>query len=359
MKLMKLRFWEYLRLTAMMLAGGLLSTPAEEPARTRGTPIIFSEPKSDTVSSNLNQLEVKTSLFQGLESDLKKPFDIFNAGWPAASFSSPFNPIAPPAAPINNRRIKELIDKRAEMMLSGPDAGDPDLLDDDPFKKAGDKLDAAGRKLKTPLDRYYDRLDRERAALTNQVRNPDRFGDKTEADGKKLFGQPTESSFDSYLKAPLRSPDGLSEPATVRSGLFSDNTKPKTFEDLMGSRPSDPAPSSSVIKETRLEQFKRLLDRPAYTPSASGYSPSLPVVGSVQQPLTASLVPTWSSSSLSASAAKPVNPTDSFTTRAGLVGAPPSLPGLHGFSDTPSSLNTPPPSPIRPPPTFAIPKRQF
>ena len=360
MKLMKLRFSNYLGLMAMTLAGGSLSTSAEEPARSRGTPIIFSEPKSDSVSSNLNQLDVKTSPFRGLESDLKKPFEIFDAGKSAGSFASPSFRMAPPAAPANSRRIQDLIDKRAEMMLPGPDSGDTDLVGDDLFKKGEDKRDAAGKRLTTPLDRYYDRLDRERAALTNQLRNTDLFGaDKNEknTDGKDAFGRAAESPFDTDAKDPLRSSGRLSDRATGRDGFFSDSPKPKTFDDLLNARSSEPAPRSSVVKETRLELFKRLLDRPAYTPSATSYSPSLPEAGIDQRPVTTSPAPTWSSPS---SSAKTVNPRDSFTSRAGLVGAPPTLPSLPDFSDPSSSLNTPPPpAPKRPPSTFAIPKRQF
>ena len=64
----------------MSLVGGRMVAHPEEPARQRGAPIIFSEPKSDTVSTNLNQLDLKASPFKDLESDLKKPFQIFDSG---------------------------------------------------------------------------------------------------------------------------------------------------------------------------------------------------------------------------------------------------------------------------------------
>jgi hypothetical protein len=344
----------------MFFVVGLVVAHGQEPARQRGTPIIFSEPKSDTVSSNLNQLDLKTSPFKGLESDLKKPFEIFDSGRSIGSFRPPSGLITPPATPANNRRIKDLIDKRAEMMLPGPDSGDPDLTGDDPFKPSEDTVDATGRKLKTPLDRYYNRLDRERAAFTNQVRNTDLFGKNKDTDGKDQFSRPfSDKSFGGDLKASGSSSGQLSNNATASSGFFSDQRKPKTFEELLDlPRPNEPTERSSGLKETRLDEFKRLLDRPAFTPSTNSYSPGLPVAGAELRPVPASPWPTWSSSPA------PVNPRDSFTSQAGLglVGAPYQLQNLPSLAATTPSLNpTPPPvlKPKQPTTSFSIPKRQF
>ena len=354
---MKLRFWNHASLAAMFLVGGLAVAYTEEPARQRGTPIIFSEPKSDTVSSNLNQLDSKTSPFKGLESDLKKPFEIFDSGRSSGSFRPPSSRIAPSAAPANNRRIKELIDKRAEMMLLGSDSGDPDLAGDDPFRTSEDTLDATGRKLKTPLDRYYNRLDRERAAFTNEVRNTDLFGNNKDPDGKDQLGRSfPDKPFGGDLKASVSSLGRLSTNAAANSGFFSDPRKPKTFDDLLDGQPNNLAERSSGIKETRLDEFKRLLDRPTYAPTTNLYSPSLPLVGAVLRPAPASPWPVWSSS------LAPANPRESFTSRAGLIGAPPELQNLPSFAVTTPSLSPLPPAvaqPKTPTSTFSIPKRQF
>ncbi len=354
---MKLRFRNYAGLAAIFLAGGLALAHTEEPARQRGTPIIFSEPKSDTVSSNLNQLDSKTSPFKGLESDLKKPFEIFDSRRSIGNFRPPSSLIAPSAAPASNRRIKELIDKRAEMMLLGADSGDPDWVGDDPFKTLEDTLDASGRKPKTPLDRYYNRLDRERAAFTNEVRNTDLFGNNKDADGKDQLGGSFLDKFSGGdRKASGSSVSRLSTNATANSSFFADPRKPKSFDDLLGGHPNNLAERNFGIKETRLDEFKRLLDRPAYAPSTNLYSPSLPLVGAVVRPAPVSSWPAWSSSSVTA------NPRESFTGRVGLVGAPPELQNLPSFAVTTPSLN-PMPAPVtqpKPPTsTFSLPKRQF
>ena len=349
---MNLRSWNYTGLAAMFLIAGLAPARGDEPVRQRGTPIIFSEPKSDTVSSNLNQLDVKASPFKGLESDLKKPFEIFDSSRSIGSFRPPAGPMAPSAASASNRRIKELIDKRAEMMLRGSDGGDPDLAGDDLFKKS----DGDGRKPKTPLDRYYNWLDRERAAMTNQVPGRDLFGKTKERGDKEQIGRPaTESQFDSDLKGSLRSLGRMSNNVVERGGFFPDNLKPKTLDDLLEVHPNEPSERSSSVKESRLDEFKRLLDRPAYTAGTNFYSPGLPVAGIAVRPVPASPWPTWSAPSA------PANPRDSFTSRAGLVGTPPELQSLPSLVATTPSLNPAPPvlQPKLPPSSFSIPKRQF
>jgi len=354
---MNLRIWNYAGLAAMFVAVGLAAAPAQAPARQRGTPIIFSEPKSDTVSSNLNQLDLNVSPFKGLESDLKKPFEIFDSSRPIGSFRPPAGLIAPPVAPVNNRRIKDLIDKRAEMMLPGPDSGDPDLTGDDPFKSSEDTLDGTGRMFKTPLDRYYHRLDRERAAFTNQVRNTDLFDSQKDTDDKDRFGRRfPDQPFGGDLNTSSRSLGGISTNAAEPGALFSDDLKPKTLADLLAVQSSEPSGRSASVKESRLDEFKRLLDRPAFTPGTNFSSPGLPVVGAAPRPVPASPWPTWSSSPA------PANPRDSFTSRAGLVGTPTELQSLPSLADTTPSLNpTPPPvlKPKQPTTSFSIPKRQF
>jgi hypothetical protein len=354
---MNLRLWNYAELAAMLIVGGAGMAYAGEPARQRGTPIIFSEPKSDTVSSNLNQLDLNTSPFKGLESDLKKPFEIFDSGRSIGSFRPPAGLSAPPAAPVNNRRIQELIDRRAEMMLPGPESGDPDLADDDPFKASEDTQDAAGRKLKTPLDRYYDRLDRERAAFTNEVRNPELFGNNDDPDDKDQFGRTfLDKPFAGDLKASVNSLGRQSNNVAASSGFFPDQLKPKTFDDLFHGQPNDLGGRSSGVKDTRLDEFKRLLDRPAYTPGTNFYSPGLPAAGAALRAVPAAPWPARPATSASG------NPRDTFTSRAGLVGALPELQSLPSLATPAPSLNpTPPPllPPKRPTSSFSIPKRQF
>ncbi len=355
---MNLRFRNYDGLAALIFSGGLLVVTADEPPRLPGAPIIFSEPKSDIVSSNLNQLDSKASPFKGLESDLKRPFQIFDAGRSDGSFRPLSGLTDPPAAPVNNRRIKELIDKRSEMLLLDPDGGEVGLDREDARKTPDDSLDAAGKKLKTPLDRYYNQLDRERLANTNQVQDTDLFGKQNDSDARDALGLSfTESPFDGDRRASAKSLGRMSNNAGNSGGFFSENLKPNGFYDLVDdAHLKGSTERSTTVKETRLKEFYSLIGEPATVPRNNDYAPGLPVIGSAQRPATPSLSPAWSLPSAPAAAH------DSFNSRAGLVGAPPQLQSLPSFGTATPGLNSAPAPVAQPKPpvsSFSIPKRQF
>jgi hypothetical protein len=305
---------------------------------------------------------------------LKKPFHIFDSGQSIGSFRPPSGLTAPPAAPANNRRMNELIDdKRAERMLLEPARGDSELTDDDPLTTSEDSLDITGRKHKSPLERYYNKLDRERerSAFTNQVQNTDLFGNNKDPDAKDKFGRSfPDKSFGGDLKTSMNSSGQPATNAATGGGFFADDRKPKTFEDLLDGRSNDLTERSSLAKEARLDEFKRLLGDPPsaprnndnsprnsdFAPRNNDRAPSLPIIGAAQWPATASPLPAWSPSPAAAA------PRDSFSSRAGLVGTPFQLQSLPSFAATPPSLN-PTPShvlqPKQPTSSFSIPKRQF
>ena len=360
---MKSRFLNYTGLAVGFFLRGLVVATAEEPARLPNPPIIFPEPKSETVSSNRNQSELKASPFKGLESDLKKPFTIFEPGRSIGSFNLPATLVAPPAAPANNQRMKELIDKREDMILLGPNRGDREANKDDGFRTTQEALDATAKKLESPRDRYYNRLERESTTVTNQARSTDVFGNTKDPDGKDKSDRPAaENAFDGYAKASARGLGRMSNNVVERDGGIADYLKPKTFDELMDFHPSEPYVQNLEVKESRLDEFKRLLGMTTSEPRDNSYSPNLPVVGAGLQPVVTSPLPAWSSPSLSSSRAAPADPRDSFTKRAGLVGAPPELQSLPSYSATAASLN---PAPVAPPPprqsptSFSIPKRAF
>ena len=186
------------------------------------------------------------------------------------------------------------------------------------------------RKLKTPLDRYYDQLDRERLPVTNQVSKTDLFGNQLhpegEDSGRRSF---SEHPFDSERKASERSLGRLSNNASKRGGFSSENPKPKSFDDLVElQQVKDLSDRNSEIKESRLDDYKRLLGGSSYAPRNNDhydYSPSLPAFGTAPRAATPSPSPAWSLPSA------PAASRDSFTSRAGLVGAPPQLQSLPSF----------------------------
>jgi hypothetical protein len=337
-----------------MVVGLVLATGwvcGEEPARRTAAPIIFSSPQSDTVSSNLNQMSVKSSPLLNLESDLKKPFQVFESA-PAARFRPPAKLSAPPAPVVNSKKLKELLDKRAEELYLSPDAApDDDLLKD------SSTADPFSRTPKTAVERYYDRLDRA-GTLTNQARSGDLFGEKPVRDSSALSPDRPFNPLDEEKFSAVRNLRFQSNAFSDRGGLYSQELKPRTFGDVFGVGPSDTSERFTRSKESRLDNFKRLLDGSS-APSRNDFNtppPTTPSVTYKPGPAYApAAAPVWSSTPT------PVQGS-SFSSSAGVVGAPARPQGLPDFAVSASSLATTPqvsaPKSL-PPPTFKVPKRQF
>jgi len=347
-------------------AVGLTAGRAEEAKPQPATPIIFSAPKSDTVSSNLNQLRSKSLPLTDLESGLNKPFDIF-PGHSSDNFRAPLRQFTPPAPVLNSKKLKSLMEQAAEKKYLLPGDKDDDL-GEDPDKAAEDPFSPEGRKRESRLDRYYDRLDRTRNAATNQTQNADWFGDERDPEDKNNSSLKTPSGlFDSSLSASARSLGQASNniPDDLRATTTGGRLGVRAFGDIFGlsSRPSVQTDLSSPDKPTRLDDFKRLIDAPSYTtrndfnatpPSSVGSPYDLPTSA------TSVRAPGWATTT-------PTAPNSAFEQTPGLAGAPGKPAALPDFAiGVPSAVPSlapafaPPPPRIEPPkPEFTIPRRRF
>lgn len=355
-----LPFKQRMKFTALAL--GLLSVMAgiaAEPApRPRGTPIIFSAPtKSDTVSSNLNELRTPASPFRDLESELKKPFEALEPGQNANRIRPPRQLNQQPE--LNRKQMKERLHERAEAMFLSLEP-DESGLDDELLLSTEDSLDRYSSKSTRSLDRYDEQIDQARAAVTNQSFGTDLLREKKDQEARPGF------SFDNNAPGALedrgttpRNFRPLSEDITSGDGLFSDRTKPRDLNDAWGNSAEAASERNKLKRETRLEEFKRLLDGPGAAPQGNG------IYGSAyhlapQQPASRLNPTTPTRSALNPAA--PTAPATTFAETAGLVGTPGTPSGLPEFGSA-SSLSTPPaPLPqIKPtsPSTFTIPKRRF
>lgn len=358
---MNARLQHYLGLAVAVIAASRLGLWAAEAPRSGATPIIFSAPQSDTVSSNLNQIGTRSSPLLDLESGLTKPFEIFDS-----RSSGSQRPVSkdmryvPPAPVLNNKKLKDLLDKRAEEMYLTREDNETALTREDLLKSDDDPLDSSGKRLKTPLDRYYDRIDRMKLAPTNQTtRGLELFGDKPASDPRdelkpKSFG----GLFDNELSPNTRSLGQKTNGSSGGALLVSEKDKPRSFGDLFGLGPVETSKSGTQVRESRLDEFKRLIDGPGFgsrssfdvaPPSSAGssFQAPKPVVGIPSPVLPATPQPV----SGGAYANKP-----GF---AGTIGTPTGVPDY--ALGTPSLTPAAPiqqPKPL-PPPTFNVPRRRF
>src|ERR1035437_414455 len=153
---------------AGMALGAVVSAHGQGPPSQRYVPIQVADPNQDTVSSNLSQLTMKNSALKNLEEDLKKPFEFFDNNDPLNGVSLP--PMRQPAGPVvRSKRAKELLERRRDWYLLTPEEmlGVPKA--EDIFKAPKYGPDGAEEKEKSPLERFYDRLDNAKAGGTNRV----------------------------------------------------------------------------------------------------------------------------------------------------------------------------------------------
>jgi len=347
----------------------VVSARGQESRPGRGRSIEFSEPRSVVVSSNLNQLGEKKTTLKNLEQEIKKPFDFFSTSGDAADRFTAANARRPAPSAARARQMKELLEKRNEWVFLAPeDYFASGLTDEEIFNLPEVGSDGAETKKKTPLERYYERLDKER--VKSQVAaNPaeDSGGLSSRQIGERqdevkewdLWGPPSSlnsglSKMEQAVKPPPAADFSafgtvVSEEAATRnvSGIFGFG---KT-----GS--ADPAPEKNLAMEARMQEFKQLLEGRALTPAGSGAGGFAPLTGLASPPAVASagLGGFYGDNTRGGLSPLSPNPVSQL--------ALPGLPAATANFGSPSWQMTPPvpetPQVTLPPPTFNIPKRKF
>lgn len=337
----------------LLVLGGVTFLSAQSADRPRGNAIIFSGPKSDAVSSNLNELRVPASPFRDMESSLKKPFELFEPGKPGPnSLPIPKN-IPAPQPQLKQKPLKDILNERAEAMFLEPGLHEGET-DEDLFKTTEDSYDPYTRKPKNSLDRYYDRVDR---SMTNRASGADPIGSSLD-----LRDSLNPNSANPFAERPVQ--DAWRNPADPR--FRTPSTAGDFKRDVFGERP-DPAvpnrpesyyPSYRQQKADRLDSFKQLLE-------GSGTSRANSPARNRNNYATTPARPTAPSPAATGFNAKPAGataPADTFAKSAGLIGTPGAPQGLPDYAAPASGIQTdarrqstkPPPLP-----TFNVPQRRF
>jgi len=357
---MSVRIHPYPVLAMIFLAVGWLDVQAVEPAPESPE---TSPPQADTASTNLNQIGMKRSPLSDLESRLKKPFESFDRGSSSEDLSpaSTGRRYVPPAPVLSNKKLKDLLEKRAEAMYLLPDDKDSTFRRDALLPADEGALDPTGRLPKSELDRYYDRIDRQKLGTTNQsTRNLDLFGRKTDPEDKDdVKTKPSGGLFGGEPAISARAFGQLTNSNSGGGFLSSEPSGPRSFGEIFGLGPAETSRPKDRARDTRLEEFKRMLDGPGFgsrnefnvapPPSASTPSQvSKPVLG----------VPGSSFSvAPQLGAGSALGDSSGF---AGAIGTPVGVPDY--AKGTPSLTPTPPlqkATPRPPPPTFNVPRRSF
>jgi hypothetical protein len=354
------------------LVVALSSIAAEEAPRSQGTKIIFSAPKSDTVSSNLSELRDPALPFRKLESGLKKPFEVFDPV--GRGDVRPARAPVPPPQAIPKRTIKEQMNDRAEEMFLNPELFENSKDDKELFGLTEEDVDPYKTKPRNALDRYQDRMERDRPGLTNNSsRTTDLFSEQKDAldrNDSVRFGlkplNPVEETTPPGNQPPRR--DAFAN-TTDQEWNTAGRTVPRAFDSGLSENPDSfqNRPRSNPV-ETRREGFQRLLQDPAYArsgasanasaanSSAGAYNPYLNPYQTTTPPRpSAAPTPSWNTRPVAVSGAGGAS--DSFSKTVGLVGEPVQPKPMPEFtvSATFKDLNSAPAP--QPAPAVATPKR--
>ena len=343
---MKKNFTNTMKVAAMatgLVVAATMVAHAQDRNRDRGTAIIFTAPKADTISTNLHEVNVKQTPFKQLESDIRKPFEIFDSSPTQPRFVLPQRVNNAPT--VNKSNLKAILEKSAEEQFLNGKPGDQDDPDD-PFKSPDSSLDPLRKKPKTALDRYYDRLEKEQGVRTNKTGELDLFGNKKE----RTTEEKTALEANRKEKNSAKGQDAFSR----TSGQSSNNAATDINFSRTGKKPDggrfgvssgDAVDRATLQRETRMDNFKKLLDGPAYTQPVNQNNfqttPSYSGAESLAQRSTyLNPTPSWSSAKPASSPL--VIPGSSFTKSSGIVGGAGRPVGLQDYATSAgASLSTP------------------
>jgi len=323
----------------------LLSVHSQQPPPRRAQPIIFPEGRQETVTSNLNDIVTQKGTLPRL-GEFKKPSDITDGGDPGANIISPLRQL--PAPNLSSKHLKELIEKREkrnDRAYQTHESQVKGLTPEEMFKIPDLGPDGREKKKTRDMERYYQGLEREQAGSnTNQMKGDELFDGQKQDDGRgdSTFAgtQPTPNAgvitTVPALK-PLFGGDSI-------SAFTPDVNKPQSWSESPGFANVEP-PEVTRARETRLQNYKQLLDFGALAPpAASGTANpfnSTPVVPGFDPSRTLDSLPG-------------ATPPSSLGLPRTTVGAPLGLGGNQQIVTPPPATRLPPPRPV-----FEVPKRQF
>lgn len=325
----------------------------QESSPKRGQPILFSEPKSNVSASNSMQSATGESALNNFPEDAKKSFQTFKTENSMDGILLPPSSPVPPSK-IQNKRIQELIERQKDWVFLSPEemVGVPSAHDVLPVTEYD--ADGKEKEKEKPAQRFRERLDRSRVALTNKIQSDDVLGLDTllgghDAQTMPSFGKSSDIERHNTAKVARKLFDQSSDRA-----LRSDQGGASGFGESFNFSQSPPVPERTKSQEEKMKQFEQLFgSSPASTSVADplGLFP-----GQLPQTTVPDNFGAGSSSGLGST----------FDQTGSTLSSSPQLPALPSVAGSAAAPSLTPQLPsgaqgaaLTPPPPFAVPKRPF
>lgn len=368
---MSVRCLQFAPLLAAVTLGVCLPVQGQQSLPARGQKIIFSDPKGDPVSSNLNAIATQKLNLKSLEDEFKKPFSLSGPG--AAGSAAPLPLPHLPQPNLSRQQLRELFEKERDWIFQAPEDFESTLTAEKIFKVP--EYDEDGQEKQKPgaVERFYQRLDEERKEITRP---------REEAEASTMFSNQESFGFASSRDLldfqRLKPGSNIGSRTEGSSGLDGPNLSPEEIMRRLaggnsGSRSQGALMSAeisgffdagkiellpqSAAQQARMEEFKRLLE-PRVGASSLGGEANLNLLNNA--PSTSPSLATSSGLGLLPEVSG-LNPSSPMASGMGapqspraLITAPPARPGFLPAESTLEPART-----ATPTPAFNLPKRVF
>ena len=235
----------------------LALTALAQPAP-RGSAIKFSEPKKDTVSTNLNQYAEKArDNLRRLEEESNRPLDML--GQADEERVVPALP-RPPAGPaIRSKRVRDLLDRQKNWQFASPEEQLTGLTAEEIMGVP--QFDEQGRKKPSvsTFERYYQSLTQTQAGATNRL-SDSRSGRGDDEPWLSSEERSGEKSGDPVQARLLETEKSLQNLLKTDMGLkfFPESQQLGSMPDLFNAPPIVKTPEEKA-QELRLDKFRQMI----------------------------------------------------------------------------------------------------
>jgi hypothetical protein len=249
----------------------------------RGRSIQFSDPRVEVVTSNLNEAAISKKIsLRKIDEQFKAPFDLFDAqNTGIGSQIDPGSSYRPPV--LSTKSLREILEKRKEQeqwIFGSPEELEAQRLTAERMLGLTE-YDETGMNRESqhsPLQKYWDRIERERQGQTNRV-SGDVSTEKTDLEikdqAKAMFGLADLRRLDGNDQSGLMETTPTAVTPGLTSPLFQEVSPLRSSSGLF-SQPNTPTafglPQKNDASLNRMNDFKQLFETRPISP-ISTYSP--------------------------------------------------------------------------------------
>jgi hypothetical protein len=250
---------------------------AQAADREGGRRIEFSSPRSDEVTTNLNQLRSKKDGLKQLEEDLYRPLQGFS---PKSSLDGVVAPMPyRPAAPvIQSKRVKDLLERRKNWIFMRPEDLVAEPTVEDILKAPDYGMDGREKADPRSMEQYYRRSTSKRPAANRlgQLKDDELFGSVKKSNSGDEVGEKDDSSLPYGLKESAQALRSMFEPDKAGDLSAQGGTR-SSFSDPFGLGENPQSKERMLEHKKFMDGFRSQMD-PGWQPPARASSFD-PVVG--------------------------------------------------------------------------------